>query len=61
MSRNPDDADCPRTMADATKRARRPHPRSLARPAAQRAGTNLLSSFGMIAGLLLGWAIIVSM
>jgi hypothetical protein len=58
MCRKQADADRCNATADAMKRAR---PRSLARPAAQRASTNLMASFGMIAGLLLGWAIIVSM
>lgn len=51
----------PNTMADALKRIRRWQARATARPAGQRQTANLLTSFSMIASLLLFWALAVSM
>jgi hypothetical protein len=45
----------------ATKRARRPQIRTARRPIGPREANNLVASFGMIAGLLLFWAMAVSL
>lgn len=64
MRRDPDDADYPQSRSTAiakAKRARHPRARTTSRPAGQHATVNLLTSFGMIASLLLMWAIAVTM
>ncbi len=65
MRWDPTDADRPQShphaMANAAKRARRARARATARPAGRHAATNLLASFGMIAGLLLVWAMAATM
>jgi hypothetical protein len=49
----------PDAMAHGAHRARRPRIRASIRPAGQRIAANLLASFGMIASLLLFWAVAV--
>jgi hypothetical protein len=65
MRWDPTDADRPQShlhmMADAVKRIRRRRARATTRPAGQREAANLLASFGMIGGLLLFWAITVTL
>ncbi len=50
----------PSAMAGTTKPIRRKRPRVATRPMERRAATNFLASFGMIAGLLLFWAMAVT-
>jgi hypothetical protein len=49
------------TIGKPAKRLRRATVRTARRPMGQREATNLLASFGMIAGLLLFWAMAVTL
>ena len=64
MRSDPHDADRPQsppTTTAITKWVRRTRPRTAIRPAGQCSAANLLTSFGMIASLLLVWALAVTM
>ena len=51
----------PGSTADVVARLRRRRARAAVRPLRQREATQLLASFGMIGGLLLFWAMAVTM
>jgi len=58
-------ADRPRSyqsaIADAVRRVHRPRAKARIRPAGRQGATNLLASFGMIAGLVLFWMMAINL